>query len=64
MFLKKLINRVEKLKDKKNTINSTCLRVWLWLFFKVFFMPKCIKMMFFYFLKIIFEISQLKKFKI
>jgi hypothetical protein len=28
-----------------------CLEVWLRLFFKVFFIPKCIKMMFFLFFK-------------
>ena len=40
------------------------LRVWLWLFFKVFFVLKCIKMMFFFiFLKIIFEISASKQSK-
>jgi len=36
---------------------SAGLEVWLRLFFKVLFIPKCIKMIFFYFLKIIFEIS-------
>ena len=37
----------------------------LWLFLKVFFVPKCIKMIFvFYFFKIIFEISASKYFKI
>ena len=35
---------------------------WLWLFFKVFFL-KYIKMIFFYFLKIIFYISALKWFE-
>jgi hypothetical protein len=40
------------------------LRVLFQLLFKVFFMPKCIKMIFFYFLKIIFEINTLKRFKI
>ena len=28
---------------------SICLGVWLWLFFKVFFVLKCIKIIFFYF---------------
>jgi hypothetical protein len=37
--------------------------VWLRLLFKVLFMPKCIKMMFFHFLKIIFEISVSKRSK-
>jgi hypothetical protein len=40
-----------------------CLRVWLQVFFKVFFVLKCIKIMFFYFKKIIFEISALKQSK-
>jgi len=40
-----------------------CLKVWLRLLFKVFFMLKCIKIKFFYFLKIIFEMSILKRFK-
>ena len=36
-----------------------CLRVWLRLFFKKFFTRKCIKIIFFfYFLKIIFNISK------
>ena len=40
------------------------LGVWLWLFFKVLFMPKCIKMIFFFiFLQIIFKISILKQSK-
>jgi len=34
------------------------------LFLKVFFIPKCIKIIFFYFFKIIFEISASKYFKI
>jgi hypothetical protein len=42
---------------------SVCLGVWLRLFFKVLFMLKCIKMMFFYFLKIIFKISTSKRSK-
>jgi hypothetical protein len=29
-----------------------CLEVWLWLFFKIFFTQKCIKIIFFIFLKI------------
>jgi len=33
------------------------------LFFKVLFVPKCIKMIFFHFLKIIFEIRTLKQSK-
>jgi hypothetical protein len=37
--------------------------VWLLLFFKVLFLPKYIKMMFFYFLKIIFETSASKQSK-
>ena len=36
---------------------------WLWWFFKVIFILKCIKMMFFYFLKFIFEISTSKRSK-
>jgi len=39
------------------------LGVWLRLLFKVTFVPKCIKIMFFYFLKIIFKISVLKQSK-
>jgi hypothetical protein len=35
----------------------------MWLFFKIFFMPKYIKMRFFYFLKIIFKISASKTYK-
>jgi len=38
-------------------------RVLLWLFFKVFFTQKSISIIFFYFLKIIFEISTLKWFE-
>ena len=34
--------------------------VWLWLLFKVFFTWKCIKIIYFYFLKIIFDISASK----
>ena len=37
--------------------NWVCLGVWLWLFFKVFFIQKYIKMIFFLFLKIIFKIN-------
>jgi hypothetical protein len=33
------------------------LEVWLQLFFKVLFIYKCIKIIFFYFLKIIFDIT-------
>ena len=33
-----------------------CLRIWLWLFFKIFFTQKCIKIIKNYFLKIIFDI--------
>jgi len=40
-----------------------CLGIWLWLLFKVLFMLKYIKIIFFYFLKIIFEISTSKRFK-
>jgi len=32
--------------------NFTCIGVWLWLLFKVFFVPKCIKMIFFIFKKL------------
>jgi hypothetical protein len=42
---------------------AACLGVWLRLLFKVFFMLKSIKMIFFYFLKIIFEINVLKRSK-
>jgi len=48
---------------KINLCNSGYLEVRLWLLFKMFFMPKCIKMIFFYFLKIIFEISASKQSK-
>jgi hypothetical protein len=41
-----------------------CLEVYLWLFFKIFFILKYIKMIFFLFLKIIFKISALKLSKI
>jgi len=37
-----------------------CLRMWLQLFFKVFFTRKCIKIIFIYFLKIIFDIGASK----
>jgi hypothetical protein len=37
-----------------------CLGVWLWLFFKVLFTQKSVPIIFFYFLKIIFEISTSK----
>ena len=43
--------------------SKACLRVWLRLLFKVLFVLKCIKMIFFYFLKIIFKISASKRFK-
>ena len=39
------------------------LRVKLWLFFKVFFIWKCIKIIFFYLLKIIFDIGTSKQYK-
>jgi hypothetical protein len=42
-----------------------CLRIWLWLFFKMFFIPKYIKIIYiFYFLKIIFKINASKQSKI
>jgi len=34
---------------------STCLEMWLWLFFKIFFMLKYIKMILIYFLKLFFR---------
>jgi hypothetical protein len=40
-----------------------CLRVWWRLLFKVFFAQKCIKIIFFYLKKIIFDITTLKWFK-
>jgi hypothetical protein len=40
-----------------------CLEVWLWLFFKVLFTQKSVSIIFFYFLKIIFEISTSKWFE-
>ena len=49
--------------NAKTKIFSVSLGVWFWLLFKVFFMPKCIKIIFFYFLKIIFESSTSKLFK-
>jgi hypothetical protein len=51
-----LVHMQEKLK--------VCSKVWLQLLFKVFFMPKCIKMIFFYFKKIIFKINGSKRSKI
>jgi hypothetical protein len=36
------------------------LGVWLWLFFKVFFIQKCIKIILFFYKKIIFDIRALK----
>ena len=44
-------------------ILRACLEVWLWLLFKVFFTQKSMPIIFFYFLKIIFEISTLKWFE-
>ena len=42
-------------------MSDTYLKMWLWLFFKVFFTRKYIKIIYiFYFLKIIFDISILK----
>jgi len=43
--------------------NLTCLRVWLWLLFKILFMLKYIKIIFFYFLKIIYKIIASKRSK-
>jgi hypothetical protein len=40
-----------------------CLGVWLWLFFKVLFTQKNMSIIFFYFLKIIFEINTSKWFE-
>ena len=40
-----------------------CLAVWLWVRFKKLFVPKCMSMMFFHFLKIIFDISTSKRSK-
>jgi len=40
-----------------------CLGVWLWLFFKVLFTQKNMPIIFFYFLKIIFEINISKWFE-
>jgi hypothetical protein len=37
--------------------------VWLWLLFKVIFTWKCIKIIFFYFLKIIFDINTSKQYE-
>jgi len=43
---------------------KTCIKclvvVWLWLLFKVLFTWKCIKIIYFYFLKIIFDINASK----
>jgi len=46
---------------KPGWLAGTCLGVWLWLFFKVLFTRKCIKII--YFKKIIFDISITKWFK-
>ena len=35
-----------------HNVDLGCLEVWLWLFFKVFFILKCVKIIFFYFLKL------------
>jgi hypothetical protein len=57
----KFLNRVPNVSKTKTIPCSfrllACLEMWLWLFFKVFFTRKCIKMMSFYFLKIIFDIN-------
>ena len=45
-----------------NTLRG-CLGVWQWLFFKQLFVPKYMPMIFFYFLKIIFDISISKRSK-
>jgi len=34
-----------------------CIKLWLWLFFKIFFIYKYIKIIFFYILKIILDVS-------
>jgi hypothetical protein len=39
------------------SVSKIYLEVYLQLFFKLFFVLKCIKMIFFYFLKIIFDIK-------
>jgi hypothetical protein len=42
---------------------SECLRVWLWLFFIVFFTQKCIKIIYFLFFKKYFLYQQIKMIK-
>jgi hypothetical protein len=42
---------------------KACLAVWLRVLFKQLFVPKCMSMMFFYFLKLIFNISTSKRSK-
>jgi hypothetical protein len=46
--------------DKIIVFRNVILEVWLQLFFKVFFTQKYIKIIFFYFLKIIFDIDTSK----
>ena len=52
----KILIQENKIKfvNKNTFIINICLRVWLQLFFKVFFVLKCIKMIFFLFLKKLF----------
>jgi hypothetical protein len=46
--------------DKIIVFRNVILEVWLQLFFKVFFTQKYIKIIFYYFLKIIFDIDTSK----
>jgi hypothetical protein len=41
-------------------LDRLCLGVWLWFLFKIFFTQKSTSIIFFYFLKIIFEINTSK----
>jgi hypothetical protein len=66
-IIKKLkIKKLKFLKTQPNNKNKNSMRyleIWLLLPFKIFFIHKNIKMIFFYFKKIIFNISILEKFE-
>jgi len=64
MFIVKMVTMVivvaMMISDKIIVFRNVILEVWLQLFFKVFFTQKYIKIIFFYFLKIIFDIDTSK----
>jgi hypothetical protein len=64
LYLDNPLIRVEKHHSYKTSPDSqldliACLEVWLWLLFKVLFTQKSMPIIFFYFLKIIFDINTL-----